>query len=217
VRFNTGGNLDTTFGAGGVAVTDLGNNEAAWDVAIQTNEKIVISGTSNERFAAARFNSNGTLDTTFQIVPPDFGCVSQPVSSPISIAYAVAIYPDGKIVAGGTACSPGDFVLVRYNGDSTNTTLCIQDDSNGNVLKLNSSTGEYRFFACSTGLLVGGTGIVTKKGNILTLQDFGGNRRVLVRIDGSANRATASVQVLSVQTTFTITDRDTRNDNCTCP
>ena len=217
VRFNTGGSLDTTFGAGGVAVTDLGNNEAAWDVAIQTNEKIVISGTSNERFATARFNPNGSLDNTFQIATPDFGCVSQPVSNPISIAYAVAVYPDGKIIAGGTACSPRDFVLARYNGDSTSRNLCIQDDANGNLLTLNSVTGDYQFVACSNGLVIGGAGILTKRGDNLTLQDFGGNRRVLARIDGGANRATAAVQVLSLATTFTITDRDTRNNNCLCP
>lgn len=216
VRLNTNGTVDATFGAGGVAKVDLGNEEAAQDVAIQLNGRIVVSGTSNSRFAVARFNSNGAFDNTFNVMTPDFGCAN-PGVNPVSIAYGVAIYPNGKIIAGGFACSPRDFVLARYEGDTMSQDVCIQDESNGNILRLNPDTGDYQFTACRIGLVVGGRGTLTRRGDILTLQDFGSNRRVSARIEGSAGRATASVQLFSPVRTFTIADRNTGNNNCNCP
>ena len=194
----------------------LGSNEGAWDCAIQTNGKIVVAGTSDQRFTVARFNSNGTFDNTFNVVIPDFGCAS-PGANPVSVAYGVALYPNGKILACGTACSPRDWVLARFEGDPVGPDICIQDESNGNILRLSPTTGDYQFSACGIGFVIGGTGTLTKRGDILTLQAFGSNSRVLARIDGSVNRATASVQVFSPARTFTITDRDTRNNSCSCP
>lgn len=91
--------------------------------------------------------------------------------------------------------------------------LCIQDDSNGSILRINSTTGDYQFSNCS-GLALSGTGGLTKKGNLLTLQQYAADRRLLARIDGSVNRATASIQAQGI--TFTITDRNTADDICAC-
>jgi len=55
-----------------------------------------------------------------------------------------------------------------------------------------------------------------KRGSFVTLQDYSADRRVLARIDSSVNKATASVQLLSQGTTFTITDRNTANNTCAC-
>ena len=92
--------------------------------------------------------------------------------------------------------------------------LCIQDDSNGNILKINSTTGAYEFTNCS-GFTLGGTGTLVVRGGILTLQDNRGDRRVLARIDSGVNRGTASIQVTG-QPPFTITDRNTSNNVCAC-
>ena len=92
---------------------------------------------------------------------------------------------------------------------------CIQDDSNGNILKINSTTGDYRFTNCS-GFTLGGIGTLVFKGNITNLQHYAADRRVLARIDSSAKRGTASIQVFAYGRTFTITDRNTSNNTCTC-
>jgi hypothetical protein len=93
--------------------------------------------------------------------------------------------------------------------------LCIQDDSNGNRLQVNSTTGAYQFTNCS-GFTLGGTGTLTKRGSILTLQHISSDRRVTVTVDTSSNRATASIQLLSQGKTFTITDRNILNNSCAC-
>ncbi len=95
--------------------------------------------------------------------------------------------------------------------------ICVQDDSNGNLLQFNSTTGDYQFTRCSAGLVLAGTGTVIKRGGTLTLQHFAGDRRVLAQVDTTVNRATASVQVFSQGTTFTIMDRNTTNNSCGCP
>jgi Right handed beta helix region len=103
---------------------------------------------------------------------------------------------------------------VVAQGPSFDT--CIQDDSNGNLLKINSSTGDYQFTNCA-GFTLSGTGSLVKKGSIATLQHNDSGRRVLARIDSSVNKATASIQVFSQSITFTITDRNTTNNTCACP
>ncbi len=65
----------------------------------------------SQPFALARYNSNGTLDTTFDNdgrLFIDFGSFDQ-------TAYNVLLQPDGKIVVAGypnTESSDSDFLLV---------------------------------------------------------------------------------------------------------
>jgi serine protease len=91
--------------------------------------------------------------------------------------------------------------------------ICIQDDSNGNILRINLTTGDYQFTNCS-GITFTGTGGLTKRGSTITVQQYTGDRRVLVRIDSGVNRATAYIQAQGV--TFSITDRNTADDTCAC-
>jgi hypothetical protein len=98
----------------------------------------------------------------------------------------------------------------------SNFDVCLQDDSNGNLLQFNSTTGAYLFTNCA-GLTLSGTGSVTIKGGVITLQQNGPDRRVLGRIDRSMNRGAASVQIFPPGSTFTITDRNTANNTCACP
>ncbi len=64
-RYNGDGSLDETFNTSGRVTTDFGGDDKAYSLAIQSDGKIVLAGTSNNDFAAARYNANGTLDTTF--------------------------------------------------------------------------------------------------------------------------------------------------------
>ncbi len=92
---------------------------------------------------------------------------------------------------------------------------CVQDDSSASLLQLNSTTGNYQF-TNGSGFTISGTGTLIKRGSIITLQDYASDRRVLARIDTSVSKATASVQIFSPSTTFTITDRNTANNTCVC-
>src|SRR5262249_11954148 len=126
-RYNGDGTLDTSFGSAGRVTTDLGGRyESATALALQSDGKIVLAGGSMgdafNDFALARYNSDGTLDSSFgtggKVITkfensPD-GIAPGEVSAQ---AYSVAVQPDGKIVVAGEANIEGeeDFALVRYN------------------------------------------------------------------------------------------------------
>ncbi len=111
VRYNTDGTLDASFGTDGIAITDIG--DGANSVAIQSDGKIVavgfkwVSGMQYD-FAAVRYNTNGTLDTSFGTD----GIVITNVGGSMG-ADSVAIQSDGKIVAAGSEH------IVRYNTNGT--------------------------------------------------------------------------------------------------
>lgn len=65
IRYNSNGTLDNTFGKNGVVTTDLGNNDIAHAIIIESNGKIIVGGSSNSRFAVVRYTADGSLDTTF--------------------------------------------------------------------------------------------------------------------------------------------------------
>ena len=119
IRYNSTGTLDAAFDGDGIVTTDFGPSSGAADVAIQADGKIVGAGfvidAGVHKFAVARYNSNGSLDTTFGTG----GLVTTAVGS-LAEAAAVAIQADGKIVAaGGTDGEAETFVLIRYNSTGT--------------------------------------------------------------------------------------------------
>jgi uncharacterized delta-60 repeat protein len=122
------GDLDTTFGVGGKTVTDFGfgGYDYATATAVQSDGKIVVAGRAgggSGDFGVARYNADGTLDTTFSgdgTQATDFG--SSDASGNGDAAAGVAIQSDGKILVAGTAyASDGDsdFAVVRYNADGS--------------------------------------------------------------------------------------------------
>src|SRR6185295_5497768 len=71
---------------------------------------------------------------------------------------------------------------------------CLQDDSSGSVLQFNSTTGDYAF-CCASGVTVSGRGIVSKQGNIYSLQQgcVETDRRLTVKVDQGLGRGTATL------------------------
>ncbi|ORE94953.1 VCBS domain-containing protein, partial [Aurantimonas sp. 22II-16-19i] len=65
VRYNSDGTLDTSFGNGGIVVTDLGAADAAYSVTVTTDGKLLVAGGSGGDFAVVRYNADGSLDTSF--------------------------------------------------------------------------------------------------------------------------------------------------------
>lgn len=116
IRLNTDGSLDMTFGAGGRVTTDFsGFVGDASDVVIQPDGKIVAGGTANAHFALARYNPDGSLDSSF-------GSGGKVVTPGTEFISALALQPDGKIVAaGGAQRAEGgrQFAVARYNADGS--------------------------------------------------------------------------------------------------
>lgn len=122
VRYNANGSLDTSFNGTGKVFTAFGSaNDQAYSVALQSDGKIVAAGFSfvgsSNDFAVARYNTDGSLDTSFN----GTGKVTTPVGPLADAANALAIQSDGKIVAVGQSDNGSnfDFGLVRYNADGT--------------------------------------------------------------------------------------------------
>jgi uncharacterized delta-60 repeat protein len=118
-RYDSDGALDATFGGDGRVTFDFDGSAAEGrGVAVQPDGKIVVAGNTDfQRFAVARLNGDGTLDTTFS----GDGLATTNFTSGWDGAYAVAIQDNHKIVAGGSA-SPGigsAFALARYLPDGT--------------------------------------------------------------------------------------------------
>ncbi len=119
-RYDTSGNLDTTFGVGGRVTTDFSNNtDGGYSVAIQQDGKIVLGGyaniNGNNNFALARYDTSGSLDTSFGVG----GRVTTDFNNNTDVGYSVAFQPDGKIILGGYARigSNENFALARYNSN----------------------------------------------------------------------------------------------------
>jgi uncharacterized delta-60 repeat protein len=125
------GSLDTTFGSGGLVTTNFGKNTGAtaYSVARQPDGKIIAAGagsvSSGSRngighyFAIARYNTNGTLDTSFG--PDHSGKVfakydSSSIGQP---GWGFVLQPDGRIIVGANPFGSSTYELVRYNNNGT--------------------------------------------------------------------------------------------------
>jgi hypothetical protein len=102
-------------------------------------------------------------------------------------------------------------------GEEPGIVICLEDDSNGNILQLNTRTGDYLFRQCATGFTLAGKGAITICGCTITLQDPVADHNVIASIDTCQRRGQASVRSASRVTGFTIFDANTANDSCLCP
>lgn len=116
LRVYPDGTLDPTFDGDGVAVVLFGEgrNATASAVLVQPDGRIVVggslrpaSGFGGSDFALARLNPDGTPDATFG----DGGRVVTDLGGN-DILLALALQPDGKVVAAGS--SDGNVALARY-------------------------------------------------------------------------------------------------------
>jgi uncharacterized delta-60 repeat protein len=145
----TDGDLDPTFGAGGMVMTDLSRStDLANAVAVQSDGKLVVVGEaykqndfSGEDFVVTRYNPDGTLDTTFG----RGGKVRTDFPGLAAVPSAVVIQPDGKIVVAGGAFPlftfAGNFEVVRYNPNGSLDTSF----GNGGIVTTIFPEGSYAF------------------------------------------------------------------------
>lgn len=129
-RYNPDGSLDSTFSDDGRQTTSLGDGARISDIASQVDGRIVAVGEAAGAFALARYNPDGSLDTSFSEdgkQTTGFGLTS------FGIGHAVAIQPDGKIIVAGYSSQQtpesdhSDFTLVRYHPDGSLDTSFSSD------------------------------------------------------------------------------------------
>ena len=122
IRYDTDGTLDTTFGGDGKVATNFSSeDDFATSIALQADGKIVVAGGVGgiSRFGLARYNTDGTLDTTFggdgKVITRFLNAIPK---LRFALPNAVAIQADGKIIAAGTADFQ-QFALARYEADGS--------------------------------------------------------------------------------------------------
>jgi len=154
-RYNIDGSLDVSFGTNGKVATLVGGYGAVSN-ALQQDGKILVVGNylyessiPSPHFVLLRYNSDGTLDSTFGTN----GQVTTDFTAKTSFSTDVALQSDGRIVVAGTvqdAAGFGDFAVARYIGSPRSSTLIAvgaasstyQDSAHSIVLSATvSSTG----------------------------------------------------------------------------
>ncbi len=174
-RYNADGSLDPSFGSGGKLTTDFGGFDAASALAIQPDGRIIAAGRDGSgEFAVARYNADGSLDSTFGSggkLTTDFGG--------FDVALGVALQADGKIVAVGGGGSGSDFALARYNADGS---LDASFGSGGMV------TTDFGGFEAATAVAIQGDGKIVVTGSTFSggFQQF-----VLARYNGDGGPDTS--------------------------
>lgn len=115
IRYDTNGQLDNTFGLGGIVTTTVDSYVYGEAVAIQPDGKIILGGSSENyepALALLRYDVDGSLDGAFGTG----GVVTTSISGRCS-GHDLAIQPGGKIVVSGSCFGDefGSFVLARYD------------------------------------------------------------------------------------------------------
>ncbi len=211
VRYNANGALDATFDGDGKVRTDFtsSSDDHGYSVALQSDGKIIAaglvgipgSGTSSD-FGLARYNADGTLDTSFD----GDGKVVTDFASGADAGFSVAVQSDGKIVAAGVSrpAGPGtyDFAVARYNPDGS---LDPSFDGDGRVVTPISEGSDDQILdvAVQTDgkLVVGGYALIDNVGSaVLVRYTPDGSLDSSFDGDGKIVRANANLSGLALQT-----------------
>ena len=120
--FNSDGTLDSTFGNFGAFEVDIDflfdiDFFNSVDLTTDASGKIIAVGILNGDISIARFNTNGSLDSSFGsngVTVTDFG-------GSFEVPQTILVDQNGKLIVSGHASngSTNDFLLVRYNSDGS--------------------------------------------------------------------------------------------------
>jgi uncharacterized delta-60 repeat protein len=192
------GSLDPTFGSHGIAEASFGHSFVPADAVVEPADGKILVANSDGFFEVARFQANGSLDTSF-------GSGGRAIAFNIlGGAYALALQSDGKIVAAGQVQSAGvqEFALARFNH---NGNLDTSFGSGGQVI---TNIG---FPGVGEAVLVQPDGKILLGGTVLGADETLPDRTALVRYnpDGSldttfGNGGTVSVVAIQGVTTLAL-------------
>ena len=129
-KYDSNGFLETSFGTNGKVQTQIDPimmKDNIRSLTLQNDNKIIAGGyslnSSNYDFSILRYNSDGNLDSSFNLN----GIINTDFNNSQDRAYGIIIQSDEKIIVGGFTNSGTnyDFALARYN----NTNLNNQNNS----------------------------------------------------------------------------------------
>jgi uncharacterized delta-60 repeat protein len=137
IRINSNGTIDNSFGTNGLKIIDINISGNAFVVKIQSDNKILVGGWTNEvsnaNFGLARLLPNGDIDTTFGV-----NGMTESINGTIGVdssILAMDVLPNGKIICSGYFYEINNtfhnFCTVRYNSDGS---IDTNFGSNGMVL-----------------------------------------------------------------------------------
>jgi uncharacterized delta-60 repeat protein len=120
-RFNANGTLDNSFDLDGIVVTHFGTSsdvseDLSGTLVIDSEGKIIVAGSITtggiEDFAMIRYNTNGSIDLTFD----SDGFYTEDMGSDHDAIFQMELQQDGKVIALGSieTSSGSDFILARY-------------------------------------------------------------------------------------------------------
>ena len=141
VRLNQDGSFDNSFGNNGITIIDAGGNEIAEAMTILDDGKILLAGNNDDSFSIARFNTDGSLDSSFgangwSIIMFDQGG---------SFVKDLAMQDDGKVLLAGFLFNATNFIYemaaARINVDGSS------DNSFGTNGKVHFNIGNGNDFA----------------------------------------------------------------------
>ncbi len=205
-----GGAFDNTFDGNGRLATDFeAGTDVAESVAIQADGKIVAVGygtASNglRYIAVARYNTNGSLDTTFS----GDGKLLATTAGSGGFANDVAIQPDGKIlVAGGETGSSGGVsisgVLLRYTTNGVLDTTFSGDGilDGGTSYNTSIAVGPDNKIVVAGALIVQATSVADWRVRRFTSAGepdttFSGDGRIDIDFGGNSNEVPRGIAVL---------------------
>ncbi len=172
VRYNPDGSLDTSFGTGGMVFTLIsGVDDRAEKMALQPDGKIVVVGYSGSDQFVARYQPDGTLDSSFGT-----GGIAK---TSLAKGASIALQPDGKIITGGI--SGVGYLLTRTNSDGSPDNSW---DGDG-VLNVPAS-GNLGLGFRSIGLQLDGRVVALGEGNII--YRFNADGSLDTSFDGDGSR-----------------------------
>ena len=116
-RYDSDGSLDPTFGSGGKVTSDFGGRiDGVHGIAQQADGKLIVAGESYPDAIVARYNLDGTLDSSFG----NAGKVITHLPDKTLMPVSMMLQPDGKIVwLGWVYGDDADLFMVRYNSNGT--------------------------------------------------------------------------------------------------
>lgn len=145
-RYNSNGSLDAGFGENGIIYCNSGPVEGGNTLLVQSDGKIVVMGvqwtqpvpnTFTTQFVVERYNADGSADTAFA----SQGRAVTNFVNAYDTPKAIALQPDGKIVAVGTSSNSQTYLAIaRY---TTNGALDTTFDGDGKVISPMTGTASF--------------------------------------------------------------------------
>jgi uncharacterized delta-60 repeat protein len=210
VRVDPDGGIDNSFGTAGKSVVDLGNESALNAVLTQPDGGIVATGLRGADlvFAAlpteptdmilARFNADGSLDTSYGVngvSTADFGVETSP---PLSSGFALTRQSDGKYVAAGSNLALQTIAVARFDDAATSTgriglsrtTSAVDEDAGSvsyTVRRTGGATGAITVdFATADGQAEAGSDFIQANGILTWVEGDTSDRTITVTLLGDS-------------------------------